>query len=157
MVYRFSPLTGVVSVVADGFIEPNGFEFSPDFKTAYVTDTGAQEFSANFTRPATIYAFDVVDQKYLANRRVFAYSDSGFPDGIHADTEGNVWSSCGSGDGVHVWNKEGTLLGKLVVESGSNNFAFLPGAILVFNAEKLWTVAIKAQGREVARDFGLAK
>jgi len=153
-VYRFEPLTGVVQVVADGFVEPNGFEFSPDFLTAYITDTGAQEFGVNYTRPATIYAYDVVDQKYLANRRVFAYSDSGFPDGIHADTQGNVWSSCGSGDGVHVWNKEGNLLGKLVVEGGSNNFAFIPGAILVFNAQKLYSVAIKVQGRELARDFG---
>jgi gluconolactonase len=154
-VYRFEPLTGVVEVVADGFVKPNGFEFSPDFVTAYITDTGAQEYSANYSRPATIYAYDVVDAKRLANRRVFAYSDVGIPDGIHTDAEGNVWSGCG--DGIHVWNKEGTLLGKLVVEGGTSNFAFMPGAVLMFNAEKLWKVAIKVQGREVARDFKLTK
>jgi hypothetical protein len=36
----------------------------------------------------------------LANRRVFAHCDKGFPDGIKCDTLGNVYSGCG--DGVHV-------------------------------------------------------
>jgi len=66
-------------------------------------------------------------------------------------TENNVWSFYGSRDGLHVWNKEGTLLGKMVVRGGSNNFMFLPGAILVFNAQKLWYVGIKAQGRSGGR------
>jgi gluconolactonase len=88
-VYRFSPATGEIAVVAADFMQPNGLEFSPDLKTLYVTDTGAQEFSRNLTRPATIYAFDILeDNKTLANRRTFAYVDSGLPDGIHADTCG---------------------------------------------------------------------
>ena len=47
------------------------------------------------------YAFDV-DPKTQAfhNRRVFAYADTGIPDGIQLDTKGNVYASCG--DGVHV-------------------------------------------------------
>lgn len=36
----------------------------------------------------------------FANRRVFAYSDTGIPDGIQVDNKGNIWS--GNGDGVHV-------------------------------------------------------
>jgi len=152
-VYRFEPLTGVVQAVATDFDQSNGLEFSPDLRTLYVTDTGAQHWSANETRPATIYAFDVVGGKRLANRRVFAYSDFGFPDGIHCDTLGNVWSS--TGDGVHVWNEDGVLIGKLVVGGGSNNLAFLPGAVLVFNNQKLWKVDVLVEGRELARDFGL--
>lgn len=34
------------------------------------------------------------------NRRVFAYADTGIPDGIQLDTNGNVYSGCG--DGVQV-------------------------------------------------------
>lgn len=80
--YRFEPTTGVIQVVADGFDQSNGLEFSPDLKTLYVTDTGAQHFTANQSRPATIYAFDVSDDmKRLENRRTFAYADNGFPDG----------------------------------------------------------------------------
>lgn len=155
-VYRFDPLTGVVQAVADGFYQPNGFEFSPDMLTAYVTDSGASLglYGSNLTAPATIYAFDVIKEKYLQNRRLFAYSDNGIPDGIHTDVDGNVWAGCG--DGIHVWNSEGLLLGKLGVEGGVNNFAFLPGGILVENARRLFLVeGLLVNGREVARDFGL--
>jgi gluconolactonase len=152
-VYRFSPVTGEIQVVATDFDQPNGLEFSPDLKTLYVTDTGAQHFERNFTRPASIYAFDVVDGKRLANRRTFVYVDTGFPDGIHCDTEGNVWAGCG--DGVHVWNSEGLLLGKIWIGVDSNNFAFIPGGVVVFSNAQLWVVeGVKAKGREICRDFG---
>jgi len=156
-VYRFEPNTGVVQAVADDFIAPNGIEFSPDFKHVYVTDTGSHTFpnKDNLTDPATIYRFDITpDGKRLENRQVFAYSDVGFPDGIHTDTNGNVYSGCA--DGVHVWNPEGVLLGKFGVGGlGVNNFAFVPGGMYIFNAYKLWKVTIKAEGRTVKRDFGL--
>ncbi|KAK1081696.1 hypothetical protein LTR33_004470 [Friedmanniomyces endolithicus] len=156
-VYRFEPNTGVVQAVADGFNAPNGFEFSPDFKYAYVTDTGSHTYpnKDNLTDPATIYRFDITDDgKRLHNRQVFAYSDVGFPDGIHTDTNGNVFSGCG--DGVHVWNPEGVLLGKFAVANGGvNNFAFVLGGLYIFNAQNLFKVTIKAEGRTVKRDFGL--
>ncbi|KAK2612477.1 hypothetical protein QQS21_001415 [Conoideocrella luteorostrata] len=153
-VYRFEPTTGIIQVVADGFVQPNGLEFSPDLKTLYVTDTGAQQFKAVPTQPATIYAFDIVDEKRLRNRRAFAWADTGFPDGIHCDTQGNVWAGCG--DGVHVWNPDGILLGKIFVGETSNNFAFAPGKVFVFSNHRLWVVEnIKAQGREVCKDFGV--
>jgi gluconolactonase len=156
-VYRFSPATGEIGVVADGFVQSNGLEFSPDLKTLYVSDTGAAGgplLGTNLTRPATIYAFDVINQKTLANRRTFAYADNGFPDGVHADTEGNIWAGCG--DGVHVWNKNGTLLGKIWNGVETNNFAFLPGKMLIFSNAQLWVVEnLKAVGREVCKDFGV--
>ncbi|KAF2110918.1 hypothetical protein BDV96DRAFT_583137 [Lophiotrema nucula] len=155
-VYRFSPTTGEIQVVADGFDQSNGLEFSPDLKILYVTDTGAQHFSPNQSRPATIYAFDIIEEKTLANRRTFAYADNGFPDGIHTDLDGNVWAGCG--DGLHVWNPEGILLGKIWVGVTSNNFAFLPGAVMVFSNAQLWIVeGIKAVGREICRDFGVCQ
>ncbi|KAH9862695.1 hypothetical protein J1614_010788 [Plenodomus biglobosus] len=154
-VYRFSPSTGEIAVVATDFTQCNGLEFSPDLKTLYVSDTGAVGFDVNTTRPATIYAFDIsADHKRVGARRVFAFPDSGFPDGVHADTEGNVWAGCG--DGVHVWSPEGKLLGKVWIGVESNNLAFLPGAVLVFSNRQLWIVEnLKAVGREVGRDFGV--
>lgn len=153
-VYRFSPGTGQVAVVADGFLQSNGIEFSPDFKTLYVSDTGSA--GAAPTRPATIYAYDVVKKTRLANRRVFAYVDNGFPDGIHVDTKGNVWAGCG--DGVHIWNEEGTFLGKIWTGVGTNNFAFLPGKVLLFSNKQLWVVEnLRAVGREVCKDFGVCE
>ncbi|KAK5167435.1 uncharacterized protein LTR77_007134 [Saxophila tyrrhenica] len=156
-VYRFSPSTGVVQAVADDFIAPNGLELSPDLKHVYVTDTGSHTFpdKDNLTDPATIYRFDITgDGKRLANRQVFAYSEFGFPDGIHTDTEGNVYS--GVGDGVNVWNPHGELIGKFAVANGgSNNFAFVPGGMYIFNNYRLFKVTIQAEGRTVKRDFGL--
>lgn len=101
--YRFEPATGVVQAVADDFIAPNGIELSPDLKHVYVTDTGVHTFpnKDNLTNPATIYRFDITeDGKRLSNRQVFAYSANGFPDGIHCDTEGNVYSAVGNGVSV---------------------------------------------------------
>ncbi|KAK7541089.1 lactonohydrolase [Phyllosticta citribraziliensis] len=154
-VYRFEPGTGVIQVVADGFVEPNGLEFSPDEKTLYVTDSGAAQWMQfNYTRPSTVYAYDIIDNKRLANRRTFAFADNGVPDGIHADTEGNLWVA--NGDGVHVWNPEGILIGKIYIGETSNNFAFIPGGVLVFTNNRLWLVSgIKAQGREICKDFGV--
>ena len=152
-VYRYEPKTGAISVVADGFVEPNGFEFSPDLKTAYITDTGSAQAVGNPSLPATIYAYDVIDQKRLANRRVLAYSDRSIPDGIHTDTKGNVWVA--QGDGLNVWNSEGVLLGKVFVGEGSNNFAFAPGKLFVFANNDLWVVEnVDVIGREVSKDFG---
>lgn len=153
-VYRFSPITGEIAVVADGFVQPNGLEFSPDLQTLYVSDTGAAGFEKNLTRPASLYAFDIINKKYLAGRRTFAFADNGFPDGVHCDTEGNVWAGCG--DGIHVWNSEGILLGKIWTGLETNNFAFLPGAVVVFTNAQLWVVEnVKAKGREICKDFGV--
>lgn len=154
-VYRFSPKTGVVQAVADDFIAPNGIELSPDLKHVYVTDTGSQTFDRNFTGPANIYKFDITeDGNRLENRRMFAYVDNGFPDGIHTDTKGYVYSGCG--DGVQVWSPDGVLIGKIAVPAGDvNNFAFVPGGMYVFNGPRLFFVSMKAQGRTVKRDFGL--
>lgn len=81
----------------------DGIELSPDYKHIYVTDTGVHTFAGkdNATDPANIYKFDITpDGKRLENRQVFAYSERGFPDGIHTDIEGNVYSAMS--DGVHV-------------------------------------------------------
>lgn len=155
-VYRFEPATGNIQVVADGFTQPNGLEFSPDLKTLYVSDTGSMQFEAMpGNNPASIYAFDIQNNKQLANRRTFAFADNGFPDGVHCDTQGNVWS--GVGDGVHVWNMDGVLLGKIHIGETSNNLAFAPNKVFVFSNSRLWVVDnIKAWGREVCKDFGVS-
>ncbi|TFK69998.1 calcium-dependent phosphotriesterase [Pluteus cervinus] len=147
-VYRFDPSTGAVRVVATNFDKPNGIAFTQDGKIAYVTDTGAGNgfFPNNQTEPATIFAFDVdpVSQIFL-NRRIFAYADTGIPDGIQLDTNGNVYSGCG--DGVNVWNPDGVLLGKFFLGSVSSNMIFAGPGRLVINAEtKMFVAHIAASG-----------
>ncbi|GAA5824531.1 hypothetical protein JCM11251_000462 [Rhodosporidiobolus azoricus] len=138
-VYCFTPATGDVRVVADGFSMPNGICFSPSGSHCYITDTGMVpgDGSIEPSRPGTIYVYDVVRprpgeidprtekevdltavQPRLENRKVFAFVDSGLPDGIKCDREGNVYS--GTGEGVSVWNPHGTLLGKIVLFPSSS-------------------------------------
>lgn len=154
--YRFEPNTGIVEAVADDFVAPNGIEFSPDFKHVYITDTGRYADKEDLTNPASIYRYEVTaNGKGIENRRLFAYSPNGIPDGIHTDTNGNVY--CGCGDGVHVWSLEGVPLGKFVVPGtpGIPNFAFFPGGMYIFSESKLWKIRFDAEGREIRRDFGL--
>ncbi|KAK9320933.1 hypothetical protein V1517DRAFT_354141 [Lipomyces orientalis] len=154
-VYCFQPKTGSVRMVADGLTRPNGIAFSPDYSKCYVTDTEAYDGrGSNLAQAAaTIYVLDVVEQIspsgelsfYLTNRRVFAFADCGAPDGIKVDVAGNVYSGCG--DGVHVWNPCGTLIGKILVPRGIANFCFAdPGVIILLNETRIFEVRCAAQG-----------
>lgn len=67
------------------------------------------------------YRFPVRDDGRVGAKELFAYAHVGFPDGVHCDTQGNVYA--GVGDGIHVWNTSGTLLGKFYVGGTSANFA----------------------------------
>lgn len=147
-VYRFVPSTGDIRVVADGFGRPNGICFSPDEQTIYITDTDAihGDGTKDGTRAATIYGFSVFSDPatgspFLINRRVFAYADNGFPDGIKCDVHGNVYAGCG--DGINIWNRGGTLIGKVLIEGGVANFCFgRNGELWCFGEKKLWRVQL---------------
>ncbi|KAL2847763.1 hypothetical protein BJY01DRAFT_212403 [Aspergillus pseudoustus] len=148
-VYRFDPATGSIRVVADGFGKPNGISFSPDERIVYVTDTDmlhgkGDGVDVDLRRAATIYAFDIQyysGEPFLINRRLFAMADTGIPDGIKCDLQGNVYSGCG--DGIHVWSPGGVILGKIVIPGGVANFCFAqPGEILALNENRLWRVTL---------------
>ena len=144
-VYRFEPETKHIRAMADGFVRPNGLCFSPDLSTLYVTDTGAihgsKDIPIDKTGPSHIYAFDIIPGPFLANKRLFAFADGGWPDGIKCDMEGNVYSGCG--DGVEVWNPRGVLIGKILVKGGVANFCFgEKGAIYICNETRLWEAQI---------------
>jgi gluconolactonase len=146
-VYRFNPDTGAVKVVATDFDKCNGIAFTKDGKTAYIADTGATAgfLGNNQTEPATIYAFDVDPRtQAFTNRRVFAYADTGVPDGVQVDQNGNVYAGCG--DGVNVWNDEGTLIGKFFIGTTSANMIFAGDGRLVIMAEtKIFVAKIAAK------------
>lgn len=112
-VYRIDPVTGDVRIVADGFGGPNGLVFSPDERQLYVSDT----------RAAAIRVFDVRDDGTLSEGAVFAEAkDSGF-DNIRFDDEGRLWAAA-FGNGVHCYDPDGTLIGRLTVPEPVSNIAF---------------------------------
>lgn len=174
-VYAWHPSTGFVDVIIsnEGYVQPNGICFSParyvDGKyegqdTVYVTDSGykmAHDAVENFDiqRPRAVYAYDFKIPEAIAgasagappppprlyNRRLFAYCDSGIPDGIKADIEGNIWVACG--DGVRAYSPEGQLLGLINISGGCSNFVFVGGKeVLMANEYKLYRAKLGVQG-----------
>jgi gluconolactonase len=118
-VYRLDPDSGELAAAATDFNQPNGLAFSPDEKVLYVADSAA---SHDESLPRHIRAFDVTDGGRLANGRVFCLIDSGIPDGIRTDVDGNLWSS--AADGVHCFDPAGRLIGKIRVPQAVANLTF---------------------------------
>lgn len=82
------------------------------------------------------------------NRRVFAYIDSGAPDGIQLDTEGNVYAGCG--DGIHVWNGEGMLIGKFYLNSTTAELMFTKSGLIILDETAMYVTNIQAHGMTLA-------
>ncbi|KAJ4026500.1 hypothetical protein NW752_001448 [Fusarium irregulare] len=150
-VYRLDPANGALTIVADGFAAPNGITFSPDGMHAYITDTGLSNslFGANPTYPASIYRFDVQKDGSWDNRKTFAYVHARLPDGIHCDSKGNVYAGCG--DGVHVWNPSGKLIGKIYTGMNAANFQFAgQGRMVIMGRTRLFYATLAASGASLS-------
>jgi len=118
-VYRVDPANGKCVIVADDFVRPNGIAFSPDEKSLYIADTGASHAADG---PRHIRVFEVDEGGKLAKDRVFATCNAGFFDGFRLDTDGRIWAS--AADGVHCFQPDGTLIGKIKVPERVANLEF---------------------------------
>jgi gluconolactonase len=118
-VYRIDPHTGEARIVADDFVRPNGLAFSPDETRLYVADTGATHVKDG---PRHIRVFDVDGSGGLSGGDVFATCTQGLFDGLRLDDQGRIWTS--ARDGVHCYDSDGTLIGKILVPEGVANVVF---------------------------------
>ncbi|WIY53222.1 SMP-30/gluconolactonase/LRE family protein [Devosia sp. YIM 151766] len=118
-VYRIDAQSGQISVVCDDFVQPNGLAFSPDESLLYVIDTGRTHGAHN---PAHMRVFKVGDNGALTDGRVFADSTAGLFDGFRLDVDGRIWTS--AADGVHVYDPDGTLIGKVLIPEVVANVCF---------------------------------
>jgi gluconolactonase len=118
-VYRIDPQSGDVSLVADGFVRPNGLAFSPDETCLYIADTGASHVTDG---PRHIRVFDVDMSGRLTGGSIFATCTNGAFDGFRVDDAGRIWTS--AGDGVHCYESDGTLIGKILVPESVANVVF---------------------------------
>lgn len=117
-VYRLDPATRALDIVADSFEQPNGIAFSPDERELYIVDTGR---SHRADGPQHIRKFSVNGGK-LTDGKIFAVSTAGFFDGLRLDDQGRIWTS--AGDGVHCYDPDGTLIGKILVPEVVSNVCF---------------------------------
>ncbi len=113
-VYRIDPATQEVRLAADGFAGPNGVILSRDEKQLYVSDS----------RSARIHVFDIREDGTLSDGKVFAAArgDVHF-DNIRFDDEGRLWAAA-LDDGVHCYDPDGTLIGRLRLPEPVSNIAF---------------------------------
>jgi gluconolactonase len=84
-----------------------------------VADTGATHVKDG---PRHIRVFDVDRSGGLSGGNVFATCTQGLFDGFRLDDQGRIWTS--AGDGVHCYDSDGTLIGKILVPEGVANVVF---------------------------------
>jgi gluconolactonase len=147
-VYRWDPGTGMLAVVADDFVKPNGLAFSPDESVLYVTDSGANQEAGSFYPhlPHHVIAYDVDHGRHLAHRRLFAVTNPGFPDGVKADAGGRVYAS--SFSGVQVFSPLGDLIGEISLP-GAVNFCFggrAGNVLFITTDDAVWAATLAAAG-----------
>ncbi|OFW42416.1 MAG: hypothetical protein A3J29_23345 [Acidobacteria bacterium RIFCSPLOWO2_12_FULL_67_14b] len=117
-VYRVSPDLGSMSLIIDDMVRPNGLAFSPDENTLYVADS----------RRRHVRAYDMLPNGTVAKETSRVFTDlggpePGVPDGIKADTAGNLYS--GGGGGLYIIDSRGRKLGRIVHgQPATTNVAF---------------------------------
>lgn len=146
-VYHVDPRTGVVKVVADDFVKPNGLAFSEDEKILYIADSGR---SHDPEGPHHIRAMDVSETNTLTSSRVFCEIDPGIPDGFRVDIHGNVWTSCQ--DGVLCLDKDGTALGKIKIPQMVSNVTFggvRKNRLFITATKSVYAVYVATNGAQI--------
>ena len=115
-VFRLSPDGEELTLLIDDFVRPNGLAFSPDESLLYINDTEQMH----------IRVFDVKENGTIANGRLFVEvpsdAETGRPDGLKVDREGNVY--CTGRGGIWVFDPEGKSLGAISIPKKTTNFAW---------------------------------
>lgn len=108
-VYRVSPAGGL-KLLDSTLDKPNGICFSPDETKLFVNDS----------HKCIIYAWDVIDDSTLANKRVFyTIPAAGYADGMKTDSLGNIF--CTGPTGVWIVSPSGVLLDKVSMSETPSN------------------------------------
>jgi gluconolactonase len=136
-VYRVDPAGGEVRIVADDFTKPNGLAFSPDETTLFIVDTARKH----------IRRFAAAPDCTLTGGEVFATCDAGTFDGIRFDDAGRLWAA--AHDGLHCFDPDGTLIGKLRVPEVVANFTFggpKRNELYITASSSLYTIRVNING-----------
>ncbi len=135
-VYKLSP-DGVVTLLIDSLIRPNGIAFSPDEKYLYVANSDANK--------ARWYQYElgdssVVSGKVLYDATALTETEKGLPDGMKVDAKGNIFAT-GPG-GVFIFNPSGKLIGKIKITEPTANCALANNDKTLFTTSNMYLIKI---------------
>jgi gluconolactonase len=156
--YRLDP-DGTLTVVVpeDQVKDPNGLDFSPDYKTFYLISTGAGPGDTGGGGDGNCYAFDVSsDGKSVSNKRLFTdFMVDGVhcgPDDMTVDVDGNLYFSSNAPlgySGVTVYNPQGKLIGRIRLPEVCANLQFggpKHNFLLMTASQSLYALQLNTQG-----------
>ena len=151
-VYRLDPVSKRLDRVIETMQQPNGLAFSANETQLFVVD------SARTSRPdlpAHIRRFDITADGTPVDRGVVVEATVGLFDGIRLDDEDRIWA--GAGDGVHCYDNDGHLVGKILTGVPVINLCFggPKGNILYMCTPRtVLRVPVRARGQYAFRTDG---
>jgi gluconolactonase len=138
-VYHLSADRKTLTRVTDDLTKPNGITGTPDGKTLFVADIGADR----------TYRYDIQPDGALARKTLFCKKGS---DGMTIDEKGNIYIT---GDGVTIFDKTGQKIDHIEVKepwTANVSFGGKDHKTLFITASKcLYSIRIKYKGANAAK------
>lgn len=150
------PVTGVYRVGADGVValvvedlnRPNGIALSADGAVLYVTNDSPAGVGE-------IWAFDVLADGALANKRLFATA-ARVMDGMALDGQGHLYATSfnqgrsGDGRGVWVFGRGGDFLGLIATPEQPTNCAIADGTLYITASTRVFSIELNISDGQVS-------
>ena len=138
-VYRIS--NGKVTLLTTEITNPNGIGIFPGEKKIVIANS-------NPSNPVW-YTYDLDKNGLFTNKQIFFTAKTnvtgfiGSPDGLKIDKAGNVWAT--GPEGVWVINKDGKLLGRIIIPDLASNLSFSADekTIYVTNNSKVLKIKLR--------------
>ena len=124
-----------IHLALDDLKQPNGIVGTPDGKYLYVADIGAQK----------TYRYTIASAGKLTDRKLMFEKGS---DGMTLDNQGNIYIT---GDGVTVYNPEGTQIAHIPIEGWTANVCFggkNRSDLFITSTKSVYTIPTTVKGVE---------
>jgi gluconolactonase len=140
-VFRYDPKINNLTLVTDSFERPNGLAISPDQKYLFVVDTVKQH----------IRKFNIDHEWKIVGGNIWVElwdsEQTGRPDGIKFDQNGNLFST-GPG-GIWVFSSNAELIGRIFLPDKTSNLAWGMQdrkSLFITSSDKVYRLRCKTRG-----------